>query len=114
MQLGLLSTVLRGPDFIPVCVRGMVPDCAGQEESCLVSYVSVPQPRYGILPVHLQGLMGEANMRCARGEYDDAIKMCMEIVRLRKYGQKCFFFFLTLFFWNKLGCLFICVVLKVL
>lgn len=34
------------------------------------------------LPRHLQGLMGEANMKFARGETDEAIKMCMEVVRL--------------------------------
>ena len=34
------------------------------------------------LPRLLQGLMGEANMKFARGETDDAIKMCMEIIRL--------------------------------
>ncbi|KAI0230463.1 General transcription factor 3C polypeptide 3 [Lamellibrachia satsuma] len=34
------------------------------------------------LPRSLQGLMGEANMKFARGETDEAIKMCMEIIRL--------------------------------
>ena len=27
------------------------------------------------------GLMGEANLRFARGEKEDAIKLCMEVVR---------------------------------
>ncbi|CAL4091725.1 unnamed protein product [Meganyctiphanes norvegica] len=33
------------------------------------------------LPAALQGLMGEANLRYARCEYDEAIKMCMEVIR---------------------------------
>ncbi|XP_034933686.1 general transcription factor 3C polypeptide 3-like isoform X2 [Chelonus insularis] len=33
------------------------------------------------LPLALQGLMGEANLRFAKGETDLAIKMCMEIIR---------------------------------
>ncbi|XP_059905337.1 LOW QUALITY PROTEIN: general transcription factor 3C polypeptide 3 [Gadus macrocephalus] len=33
------------------------------------------------LPRALRGLMGEANIRYARGEKDDAIVMCMEIIR---------------------------------
>ncbi|KAK2168890.1 hypothetical protein LSH36_13g03043 [Paralvinella palmiformis] len=33
------------------------------------------------LPSHLLGLMGEANMRYAQGQTDEAIKMCMEIIR---------------------------------
>lgn len=38
--------------------------------------------RRGRLPRDLQGLMGEANLCFARGDYDDATKMCMEIIRL--------------------------------
>ncbi|XP_075740635.1 general transcription factor 3C polypeptide 3-like [Rhipicephalus microplus] len=34
------------------------------------------------LPRYLRGLMGEANMCFARGRYEDAVKMCLEIVRL--------------------------------
>ncbi|KAH9376329.1 hypothetical protein HPB48_009156 [Haemaphysalis longicornis] len=34
------------------------------------------------LPRDLQGLMGEANLCFARGRHDDAVKMCMEVVRL--------------------------------
>ncbi|KAK3881600.1 hypothetical protein Pcinc_013982 [Petrolisthes cinctipes] len=33
------------------------------------------------LPAALQGLMGEANLRYAHREYDEAIKMCMEVIR---------------------------------
>lgn len=33
------------------------------------------------LPLALRGLMGEANIRYARGEKEDAIMMCMEIIR---------------------------------
>lgn len=36
------------------------------------------------LPKHLKGLMGEANLRFARGDHEEAIKMCMEIVRSGK------------------------------
>ncbi|XP_075741865.1 general transcription factor 3C polypeptide 3 [Rhipicephalus microplus] len=34
------------------------------------------------LPRYLRGLMGEANMCFTRGRYEDAVKMCLEIVRL--------------------------------
>nr|XP_039261100.1 general transcription factor 3C polypeptide 3-like [Styela clava] len=34
------------------------------------------------LPKEVQGLMGEANLCFARGKYDDALKMCMEIIRI--------------------------------
>ncbi|XP_078727217.1 general transcription factor 3C polypeptide 3 [Lampetra fluviatilis] len=33
------------------------------------------------LPKVLRGLMGEANIRFARGEHEETIKMCMEIIR---------------------------------
>jgi len=33
----------------------------------------------------IKGLMGEANLRCARGETDDAIKLCMEVIRQVQY-----------------------------
>lgn len=33
------------------------------------------------MPKHLQGLMGEANLQFACGSTDEAIKMCMEIIR---------------------------------
>jgi hypothetical protein len=39
---------------------------------------------YLITPINLCfriGLMGEANLRFARGEKEDAIKLCMEVVR---------------------------------
>lgn len=37
--------------------------------------------RRRILPPALQGLMGEANLRYARGEREMAVKMCLEIIR---------------------------------
>ncbi|KAJ9585403.1 hypothetical protein L9F63_002786, partial [Diploptera punctata] len=37
--------------------------------------------RRRILPPALQGLMGEANLRYARGERETAVKMCLEIIR---------------------------------
>ncbi|XP_012285409.1 general transcription factor 3C polypeptide 3 [Orussus abietinus] len=37
--------------------------------------------RRRILPPALKGLMGEANLRFARGEVDLAVQMCMEIIR---------------------------------
>ncbi|XP_069681894.1 general transcription factor 3C polypeptide 3-like isoform X1 [Periplaneta americana] len=37
--------------------------------------------RRRILPPALQGLMGEANLRYARGERELAVKMCLEIIR---------------------------------
>lgn len=36
------------------------------------------------LPRELRGLMGEANLRYARGEHEDTIKMCLEIIRRGK------------------------------
>lgn len=33
------------------------------------------------LPVALQGLMGEANVRFAKGETEIAARMCFEIIR---------------------------------
>ncbi|KAI4457182.1 transcription initiation factor iiic tfiiic polypeptide 3-related [Holotrichia oblita] len=33
------------------------------------------------IPTHLKGLMGEANLRFARGEYEIAQKMCFELIR---------------------------------
>ncbi|XP_014674823.1 PREDICTED: general transcription factor 3C polypeptide 3-like isoform X2 [Priapulus caudatus] len=41
-----------------------------------------PAGRRSKLPRDLQGLMGEANLCFARGEHEEAIKMCMEIIRL--------------------------------
>lgn len=37
------------------------------------------------LPKDLRGLMGEANLAYARGAHEDAIKMCMEVVRQGRY-----------------------------
>ncbi|XP_041359520.1 general transcription factor 3C polypeptide 3-like isoform X2 [Gigantopelta aegis] len=34
------------------------------------------------LPKSLEGLMGEANLKLARGDYEEAAKMCLEIIRL--------------------------------
>ena len=49
------------------------------------------------LPRALRGLMGEANIRYARGEKDDAILMCMEIIR---QGTEQ----LVWGFWKKVSC----------
>lgn len=38
-----------------------------------------------IMNCDFEGLMGEANLRCARGETDDAIKLCMEVIRQVRY-----------------------------
>ncbi|KAK7489499.1 hypothetical protein BaRGS_00019298 [Batillaria attramentaria] len=40
-----------------------------------------PRRRLHELPKDLLGLMGEANLKCAQGKYEEAIKMCMEIIR---------------------------------
>ncbi|XP_071165996.1 general transcription factor 3C polypeptide 3-like [Mytilus edulis] len=40
-----------------------------------------PRKRMTDLPKHLEGLMGEANMKFAKGEYDEAISMCSELIR---------------------------------
>jgi general transcription factor 3C polypeptide 3 (transcription factor C subunit 4) len=34
------------------------------------------------LPKKAQGLMGEAHIRYARGQKEDALKLCMEVVKL--------------------------------
>nr|XP_006815709.1 PREDICTED: general transcription factor 3C polypeptide 3-like [Saccoglossus kowalevskii] len=39
------------------------------------------QKRRNRVPKALRGLMGEANLRFARSDHEDAIKMCMEIIR---------------------------------
>lgn len=45
-------------------------------------FVCVQERRHrSKLPRALRGLMGEANIRYARGEKEDAIMMCMEIIR---------------------------------
>lgn len=38
-------------------------------------------PNKSKLPKTLQGLMGEANMKFARGEYEQVIVMCKEVIR---------------------------------
>jgi len=37
--------------------------------------------QYRQLPATLTGLMGEANIKSARGQYDEAVKMCEWIIR---------------------------------
>ena len=37
--------------------------------------------QYRRLPPTLTGLMGEANIKSARGQYDEAVKMCEWIIR---------------------------------
>jgi len=37
--------------------------------------------QYQQLPATLTGLMGEANIKSARGQYDEAVKMCEWIIR---------------------------------
>lgn len=44
------------------------------------------------LPRALRGLMGEANIRYARGEKEDAILMCMEIIRQGMKQGYCLYF----------------------
>lgn len=45
------------------------------------------------LPRELQGLMGEANLKFARGEYEEVMMMCQEVIksgnRLQKQSQLC-------------------------
>ncbi|XP_060522764.1 general transcription factor 3C polypeptide 3 [Cylas formicarius] len=40
-----------------------------------------PKRQISKLPAHLKGLMGEANLRYARRDYETAKKMCFEIIR---------------------------------
>uniref|UniRef100_A0A8C4RBA8 General transcription factor IIIC, polypeptide 3 n=1 Tax=Eptatretus burgeri TaxID=7764 RepID=A0A8C4RBA8_EPTBU len=42
------------------------------------------------LPKALRGLMGEANIRFARGDHEEAVKMCMEIIRQTPYAHEPF------------------------
>lgn len=46
--------------------------------------------RRGNLPQDLQGLMGEANLCVAQGKPEDAMKMCMEVIRLAPYAAEPF------------------------
>lgn len=39
------------------------------------------KPKRSVLPSALQGLMGEANLRCVRGDLKVAEKICLEIIR---------------------------------
>uniref|UniRef100_UPI00358EFD87 general transcription factor 3C polypeptide 3 isoform X2 n=1 Tax=Myxine glutinosa TaxID=7769 RepID=UPI00358EFD87 len=42
------------------------------------------------LPKALRGLMGEANIRFARGDHEEAVKMCMEIIRQAPHAHEPF------------------------
>uniref|UniRef100_A0A3B4ZSB9 General transcription factor IIIC subunit 3 n=1 Tax=Stegastes partitus TaxID=144197 RepID=A0A3B4ZSB9_9TELE len=56
--------------------------CSGEYSSADLVHGCVQGRRHGSkLPRALRGLMGEANIRYARGEKEDAILMCMEIIR---------------------------------
>ena len=41
----------------------------------------VKHTKTGTLPHHLKSVMGQANLRVARGELEEAIKICMEVIR---------------------------------
>jgi len=51
-----------------------------QQRTCKTSNVRQRKKRR-ILPPVLQGLMGEANLRYAKGEVELAAKICAEIIR---------------------------------
>ncbi|XP_066942699.1 general transcription factor 3C polypeptide 3 isoform X3 [Macrobrachium rosenbergii] len=70
------------------------PECPGEDHAAEFEKELNEQQRYQLkrkgggekrrrrrLPAALQGLMGEANLRYARCDYDEAIKMCMEVIR---------------------------------
>ncbi|XP_078318117.1 general transcription factor 3C polypeptide 3-like isoform X1 [Crassostrea virginica] len=38
--------------------------------------------KYSDLPIHLEGLMGEANIKFAQGDHDKAISICMDIIKM--------------------------------
>ncbi|XP_048758832.1 general transcription factor 3C polypeptide 3-like isoform X2 [Ostrea edulis] len=38
--------------------------------------------KYNDLPIHLEGMMGEANLKFAKGDHEEAISICMEIIRM--------------------------------
>lgn len=44
------------------------------------------------LPPHLDALMGEANIKYARSEYDEAMRFCHEIIR-QGMLQNCLYLF---------------------
>jgi len=51
-----------------------------EQKPCKANNVRQKKKRR-ILPPVLQGLMGEANLRFAKGEVDLAAQICMEIIR---------------------------------
>ncbi|XP_074640926.1 general transcription factor 3C polypeptide 3-like [Tubulanus polymorphus] len=53
-----------------------------QEEPPVKKRKKRPKKMHSRLAKDLQGLMGEANLMYARGQHMEAIKMCMEVVRL--------------------------------
>lgn len=38
--------------------------------------------KYSDLPIHLEGLMGEANIKFAQGDHEKAISICMDIIKM--------------------------------
>lgn len=41
--------------------------------------------KYNDLPIHLEGMMGEANLKFAKGDHEEAISICMEIIRMGNF-----------------------------
>ena len=50
-----------------------------------------------MLPIEIQGLMGEANLAYARGETNKAIDICIEVIRIdfkiQNFGFKMWLFY---------------------
>lgn len=63
---------------------------------CLCVCVQEKRP-HSKLPRALRGLMGEANIRYARGDKEDAILMCMEIIRQGMKQGYCFIYYLFIY-----------------
>ncbi|KAH1025547.1 hypothetical protein HUJ05_010253 [Dendroctonus ponderosae] len=67
---------------VPQLVEDVEEDCDNSSASDADEPdVSKPKKNTSKLSVHLRGLMGEANLRFARGEVELAKKMCFEVIR---------------------------------
>lgn len=82
----------RTIEFDRVTVQKIV-----EQKPCKANNVRQKRKRR-VLPAVLQGLMGEANLRFAKGDVDLAAQICMEIIR-----HVLFFQCITLVYTDTLG-----------
>ena len=75
------STLESSTNFEKELIQSRKDVLRGNLKGRAVSKDGKPQRRRTMLPVALQGLMGEANLSYARGEPELAEKVCLEIIR---------------------------------